>query len=234
MNYCRLVVLDVDGVLAQHSEPIGDEIRGLLTQISRYSEIALASGKPAPYLDGLARGIGLINTVVIGENGGAIYIPKTMEDILFCNRENIWIKHLKYELNNHMKNRIRYQQNIINITIFPKPPTMVKDVERECRKIIDQHNLNKNLKIFEHADSIDKSWAIEVVSNKLKIPICKIIAVGDGINDIGMLKKVKDNKGISLSVGLNSEVMDVAEKNFRTGYETLKYILELLKNNLDD
>jgi hydroxymethylpyrimidine pyrophosphatase-like HAD family hydrolase len=86
MKYGRMVVLDVDGVLAKHAEPISDEVRNLVKAISKYSEIAIASGKPAPYLEGLNRGIGLINATIIGENGGVVYLPTNL-DYLYLSKE---------------------------------------------------------------------------------------------------------------------------------------------------
>jgi hydroxymethylpyrimidine pyrophosphatase-like HAD family hydrolase len=145
---------------------------------------------------------------------------------------------IKSELDTNLGNKIRYQQNVVNITVFPLPPTEVKDVEIECKRIMDNYFLYNKIKIFTHVDSIDilpfkldKSLAVELVSTRLEIPLCNIIAVGDGVNDIEMLKKIKRNKGISLSVGTNSEVIKAAEKNFSTGYDALTYILEILKYN---
>ena len=76
MKAKHVVILDVDGVLAEHGQPVSSEISGLVRGISQRSLIALASGKPASYLEGLSRGMGLSNVIIIGENGGVIYFPR--------------------------------------------------------------------------------------------------------------------------------------------------------------
>ena len=54
-----LMICDVDGVLALPGRPIERETAELLQKIAVRAKIALASGKPAAYLEGLARGMGL-------------------------------------------------------------------------------------------------------------------------------------------------------------------------------
>ena len=76
MKAKHVVILDVDGVLAKHGQPVSSEVSRLVREISQRSLIVLASGKPASYLEGLSRGIGLSNVIIIGENGGIIYFPR--------------------------------------------------------------------------------------------------------------------------------------------------------------
>ena len=239
MNYARIAVLDVDGVLAPHGEPISKRTRDLLRQIHNYSKIALASGKPAPYLEGLARGMGLTKTIIIGENGGVIYIPQEMSEIIFQDVDRRELTHFKLDLDKRFNNAIRYQQNMINITIFPNTSISVTEIGDECRKILRHYNFEKDLKLYIHVDSIDvvpreldKQWAIDRISIALKIPLSRFIAVGDGINDIGMLSYVKSHNGTSISVGKDPDVKRSAQINFDTGLEALNYILiELEKSS---
>ena len=55
MKSKKIILLDVDGVLAEHGKPIPFEVSEVLKEISKRSKIVFASGKPAPYLEGLAR-----------------------------------------------------------------------------------------------------------------------------------------------------------------------------------
>jgi HAD superfamily hydrolase (TIGR01484 family) len=242
MSYDRLVVLDVDGVLTEFGKPIANDTINLLREISKYAEISFASGKPRKYLkDIILKKIKLPNTIQIGENGGDIYIPIKKKRIIFKNKRGL--KHLRKHIDNCLRGKIVYQRKIINITVFPNPkrPTKLKEIEEKSREIIDRNKFYGKFKIYVHPDCIDivpidldKSWAIDRISKELGIPVNKFIAVGDGFNDIEMLNKVKNNKGVSISVGIKSEVINAAVEKFETGLEALNYILSYLRDVSED
>ncbi|MFX0047128.1 MAG: HAD hydrolase family protein [Candidatus Hermodarchaeota archaeon] len=48
-----------------------------------------------------------------------------------------------------------------------------------------------------------KELAIETISNKTKVPISEIVALGDSITDINMLQRLKDEDGIAVSFNGN-------------------------------
>jgi HAD superfamily hydrolase (TIGR01484 family) len=236
-----IVVLDVDGVLAPHGHPVSEEVARLLKKISNSSTMAFASGKPSPYLEGLARGIGLRDTIIVGENGGVIYIPqkKQLTQFLDCNDSiKEILSDLKMELEANMKNSIIFQQNLVNITIFPKNNTTVSDILEGCNNILSDHHVYRDLlKMYIHVDSIDlvpkgldKSWALEIISNEMAIPMSRFIAVGDGINDLEMLNNVNLHNGLAICVGNNPDLLRVSKKNFQTGSEALICILNHLNS----
>lgn len=246
MVYKRIVVLDVDGVLAAHGQPISREVAVLLKKISKISTLAFASGKPAPYLEGLARGIGLRDTIVVGENGGVIYIPQKELLTQFPEGDDKikqMLSNLEWDLQTNLGKDILFQQNVVNITIFPKRSITVSKIQKECDNIFNRHPSFKDFfKMYVHVDSVDlvpkkldKGWALDVISNEMDISISKFIAVGDGPNDLELLKKVNLYNGLSICVGNDPELLRFSRKKFKTGHEALKYILnyfEYFKNKI--
>ena len=70
----QLLVMDLDGTLADFDSPIQSETVELLRQLQKEGvRIVVASGKPACYVSALVRQTGLENVILIGDNGGVIY-----------------------------------------------------------------------------------------------------------------------------------------------------------------
>ena len=233
MKSKKIILLDVDGVLAEHGKPIPFEVSEILKEISKRSKIVFASGKTAPYLEGLARGIGLSNTTIIGENGGVIYFPEKMEEIVFSElypevREELRV--LKEELDEKLNNKCWFQTNRVVVTVFPKTDFTIEDTEKKYKEVIKEQRLC-NIKLFIHIDSVDgvpkrldKGWAMDKLSEDLNISKSNFIAVGDGDNDIPMMIKA----GLSICIGNNPNVKRVADRSFKTGVEALNYILKIV------
>lgn len=229
----HVVILDVDGVLAKHDQPVSSEVSGLVREISQRSLIALASGKPAFYLEGLSRGMGLSNVIIIGENGGVIYFPEKREEIVFSDlypevAENL--STLATELNKRLKGKCWFQPNKVTLTAFPKPDFTIKDTLKHFEGVIAELGL-KGIRLFVHVDAVDavpeqldKGWALDILSDILNIGKPDFVSVGDSDTDIPMLSKT----GLSICVGNNLNLRKVAHKTFATGVEALNYILEII------
>jgi HAD superfamily hydrolase (TIGR01484 family) len=229
----ELLILDVDGVLARYDEPVSPEVSEILNKISKRVKVVFASGKSAPYLEGLARGTSLHNVAIIGENGGVIYFPEKMEEIVFSDlypevKEELMV--LRKELDKRLNNKCWFQSNKVVVTAFPKPNFTVETIEREYKEVIKEHKL-KNVKLLVHADAVDgipkgldKGWAVDKLSETLNISKSKFIAVGDSDSDIPMLNKT----GLSICIGNNPNVERVTDKAFKTGIEAFNYILKVV------
>lgn len=233
MKAKHVVILDVDGVLAKHGQPVSSEVSGLVREISQRSLIALASGKPASYLEGLSRGMGLSNVIIIGENGGVIYFPEKREEIVFSDLYPEVTKNLEIlatELNKKLKGKCWFQPNKVTVTAFPKLGFTLKDTLKHFEGVIAERGL-KGIRLFVHVDAVDavpeqmdKGWALDILSNILNIGKSDFISVGDSDTDIPMLSKT----GLSICVGNNPNLKKVAHKMFATGVEALNYILEII------
>jgi HAD superfamily hydrolase (TIGR01484 family) len=233
MKTKHVVILDVDGVLAKHGQPVSSEVSGLVRKISQRSLIALASGKPASHLEGLSRGMGLSNVIIIGENGGVIYFPKTREEIVFSDLYPEVTKNLEIlatELNKRLKGKCWFQPNKVTVTAFPKLGFTIEDTLKHFEGIIAEHGL-KGIRLFAHVDAVDavpeqldKGWALDILSGILNIGKSDFVSVGDSDTDIPMLSKT----GLSICVGNNPKLKKVVHKTFATGVEALNYILEII------
>lgn len=230
----KFLFIDVDGVVAKHREPISPEISMRLREISEKAKVVFASGKPASYLTGLARGIGLSSSIVIGENGGTIFFTDSMYEIVFSDfdatiKNNLNV--LRIECEKQLRDRCWFQPNRVNVTAFPKKEFSVEKTKTVFDNIIDKHDL-EGIKLFVHKDAVegvpeglDKSWALDKILKYFEISSSGVIAVGDGVNDIGMLKE----SGLSLAVGDDSRVREVSDKCFHSGIDALDYIIKILE-----
>ena len=84
------------------------------------------------------------------------------------------------------------------------------------------------LDIYEHCDSLDyvpsgisKKTAVTALAEKLGLPLSRVIAVGDGVNDYPMFECA----GVSVGVDLASPGR--ADRNFKALSEALSFILGL-------
>lgn len=238
----KVVVLDIDGVLAPCNEPISDEVSRILRAISEKTQIVFASGKTTQYLEGLARGIGLSNVIVIGENGAVVSLPKIKIEEKFSlseNEKNV-ICTMRQELLMKSCGMCWLQPNEIVLTAFPLPPFKTNDIYYVCENVLNRSNARNYMRLIRHSDSVDclpsrldKSLGVEAVSRILRISTSDFISVGDNPNsDMGML----NISGTSIFIGNKSdhEVQEKVKnvtKIFETGIAALNYIYSTLNPN---
>ena len=92
----KLIVFDVDGTIAEPNSPVDRKVSEKLQCFERRGiRIAFASGKNASYLSGLARGIGLADPIIIGENGCIIFYLFVCEGVPSISKNYVIIPPVK-------------------------------------------------------------------------------------------------------------------------------------------
>lgn len=233
----KLIIFDIDNTLAKSNKPIENEIVDFLKRIeSSGIRIALISGKPAMYISGFARQIGLINPIISGENGAYIYYSSSIppkKEISFFREKSITrkLEHLKSVILKEFDKKVWIQPNIVNLTVFPKTENVKAKLFKFVVSYSSANSLNKNFKIYGHSDSIelvplniDKGFALRKIKALEKLKKNEIIAVGDGENDMPMF----NDAGISIGINLPD-----AKYNFRNIKEASEFIQGLIENDND-
>lgn len=233
----QIVVFDIDNTLAQLNMPIEQKVITDILEIEKSGiRVILASGKPAIYLSGLARQIGLENPIIIGENGCTIYYSKNIppHKVIKTNissEQKALIKKIKIDIGNEFNDSIWFQPNVINITCFHYNNDTRLNLESYIHNLFENRNINDNLVYYEHNDSIDivprninKGTAIVQVAKEENINISNVISVGDGVNDFPMF----DVSGYTIGVNLNGKYK--VDREFENIADAVNYIKELLKS----
>lgn len=224
----RAIILDVDGVIAEVGKPVRRETAEKLVGIEKRGlRIILASGKNVSYLLGLARGIGILKPIVIGENGCIIFDLEAMNEYRLANRpgELIMLEKLVIERYN---GSIWLQPNQIQLTIFPKEPSLISDISRFIDNILSEREIGV-LQVFVHKDAIDilprginKGIAVERLMSIYNLSREELIAVGDAESDIPMLRTV------SLPICIGERMLVPHCKRFRTIIDALEFVEGLI------
>ncbi|MGE5397185.1 MAG: HAD family hydrolase [Chitinophagales bacterium] len=224
------VVFDIDGVLADHSEPVAPAVAEKLVRIAAYARLIFASGKPAPYLEGLARGLGLEEVILIGENGGVVYFPVSREEYRFDDQIRE-LQILAQELKERLKDKVWFQPNQVAVTMFPRQETTVADLEKAARQVLLDMGYHQMV-LYVHEDAVDivphemdKGWALDLVAGILDIQKSSMIVVGNGSNDIPMIQRA----GLSICIGENEDVVKEADITFHKVEDALIFILDRLE-----
>lgn len=224
----KLIVFDLDNTLAKVGKGITPMDIELLKQIEKTGiRIAICSGKPTNYLCGFMRQVGLVNTILLGENGAVIQFgvdlpPKQFYSLQYSQDAKDTISFLKEKIDEICPN-MWYQPNLVGLTPFPKN-------EEEFEKIafiLNEHKENlKDVMVYRHVDSfditpkgVDKRKGLQYLGELLNITSDETLAVGDGINDYPMFAYA------GYSIGVNVEECERVNKNFTSPTEALEYIL---------
>jgi trehalose-6-phosphatase len=191
----RLIALDVDDCLMPANQPPAEPVRAALQQLNRPPlRVVLASGKPCLYLAGLARGMGLRDTILIGENGADIWLDAHMPPRRLCNEATREELTALTEVRNQVVARygesVFFQPNAVGVTAFPNPggphpQEIATAIGPGSSDTVQQH---------VHVDSVDwsvrrftKGSALRQVAQHLQVSRDRIAAVGDSANDLSML-----------------------------------------------
>ena len=231
----KTVVFDIDGVLAEHNKSVASEVSSRLRIIAQHARLVFASGKPAPYLEGLARGMGLLDVIVVAENGAVIYFPPERLEIVFSDFMPVAGDELETAytgLRNRLGKSLWFQHNKVLITAFPRGDLGMEELAGTAKGVITENNL-KHLDLLVHVDAVDivpqgvdKGWALERLVSILDIDRSELIIVGNGLNDLSMLEKA----GLSICIGSIKEVVDAADLNFQSIVYALDFILEEVRD----
>lgn len=225
----KLVAFDIDGTLADIGRPILDEDVVLLKKIEEKGvKIVISSGKTVFYQMGMFRQVNLKNPIFIGENGCSIAIgsslpPETISlpvsDSYAEQRENILS-----DITAQCAGRFWLQPNEVVLTFFFK--------DEETKLFLRQYfsSLRPSVTVYEHVDSfdvvpkgIDKFVSLQAVCNHFNILSSECIAVGDGVNDLPMIKFCK------YSVGIGKLDKAYTTYHFNTIREGLNQILRMVE-----
>mgnify|MGYP001615582691 FL=1 len=158
----KLIVFDIDNTLAFPNQPVDERLVQQLRLIeSQGIKIALISGKPACYISGFARQLGLTRPIIIGENGAILYSsakfpPEKEISMVSIEEQNILsplIESVKKRLIEEFTDTIWIQPNLINLTIFPKLPNenTLRRIKLYVEKILAG---DSKFVIYQHSDSL--------------------------------------------------------------------------------
>ncbi|WP_256364959.1 MULTISPECIES: HAD family hydrolase [unclassified Dehalobacter] len=223
----KLAVFDIDGTLAPTDDPITAQVACKLRSLERQGiRIVFISGRTTSYLAGLARGIGICQPLVAGENGGVIFEPLRK-----------WEKKLEaipHQVGEVMKQDLLkkfpdlwFQPNQTMLTATPKDFSTV-NLLYQAVQALEPVKRNK-YKINRYDDCVEvmpkensKGRALAVVKEILGIRSEEVIVFGNTIVDLPM----KDETNDFLMIG------DAAAAEGISSYPCIEEALDYLESNL--
>ena len=225
-----VLVLDLDDTTAPIGRPASARTVKLLKKLERKGyRIVFSSGKPAFYLCGFVRQLGLQEPVLIGENGCTLQLgidlPPSKNLLLPLEKEvRAHLALLKQKILEACEETVWFQPNEISLTPFPKTGAAFGKIE----SILSENpDLLGGLTVYKQCDCFDilpenatKRRGLELLSSLLDIPSSAFIAVGDGINDLPMFDFA------DCAIGLGQVRLQSTDLLFETVEQALLHILE--------
>lgn len=216
----KLLVFDVDGTLAPHGVPISRDVAEALCELERRGHvIAFASGKSAEYLEGLARGIGLVGRSLIAENGSVIFFGGK---IYLMVQRPLCFDRLKSEIV-QLFPQARVQHNMVNLTVMAVGETL-EAVAAHLKSAGACDDMS--CRFFLHSDAaellpegMDKGRALHSLTILTGFTKEDVVASGNADNDVSM----RDEAAVFLAVGDEIE----ADRHFVDESALLAYLLEV-------
>ena len=228
----KLIVFDLDGTLAALGKGIVLEDLALLHALEDAgARIAVCSGKPAYYLCGFLRQVGLKAPVLVGENGAVIQLgvdlpPRDYFVAPYSDAAKRSIRLLRDALERDVPG-MWYQPNEVGLTPFPRDEAEFAAVQRVIDALAPEL---QDVIIYRHCDSFDitpdgitKKSGLARLGALLGIEPQETIAVGDGVNDYPMFEYA------GRSVGVNVKDESRVDVNFASAKEALEYLLERIE-----
>lgn len=221
----KFVAMDVDGTLAKTDETIPPHVGVKLRSLeSKGVKLLLVSGRTAPYLAGLARGLGLRKPLVAGENGGVIFDPLTLwEKKLDVIPEKV-VTQIKTDILKDF-NEVWFQPNQTMLTVFTKDLARIEELYYCVLKL--KQISDYGLKLNKYCDAVEimpkensKGKALAVIKETLKVRREEMIAVGNTVVDLPMHREVDE----MLLIGRDAFAEGV--KNYSSIEDALKYLEE--------
>lgn len=250
MNKIKAIILDLDGTLLDDNKKIGNKTIHYLKQIKNKVKIIPASARQfctiKPYLENL----GLLdeNNYTICFNGSLIVNNKESEIFSSYIDKRVVIKIDNFILDNKidwtyylydnrlLRNEIRNIEKFVNENKIYKivgvsTPSVIRKIRSNLPKeVLDNLEITSSeLNRIEFVNKgMTKIKAIELLLNKLDIDKENVVAIGDGDNDIDMIKYVGCGIAMSNSPKIVKENADIVTKysNNEDGvYYTIKELL---------
>jgi HAD superfamily hydrolase (TIGR01484 family) len=233
----QLVAMDLDGTLADFGNPIQPKTVELLKQLqSDGVKLILSSGKPASYVAGLVRQLGLKDIIVIGDNGGVIWFnhdfpppkPIVLEMTSVAKKE---MEEIREALLEEFGDKVWIQPNQITFSLFGRENNIEKVYEFIDRVFTEKKI--KHLKNFKTGGAldviplnIDKGIALKLVQKELNIPIEDTAVIGDGSNDLPMFLQAKIRITFAKSAEIFIQLVPKVVPDIDTA---LKFLIDLVQ-----
>jgi len=194
LNNKKLLVFDIDSTLCDINKPIEESLVKVIRKLSHNYQIVFASGKPSSYITGFIRQVGVKDSIIIGENGAtimynSIFPPQAYYKISVSDKVESHFTLIKQRFLEKFNNKIWFQPNDVNLTIFPLDISKIKEIH-DFAKEFETLFINT----YYHKDSVDftpkgfdKGTAVTILLNKLKIEKENLYVFGDASNDLPML-----------------------------------------------
>lgn len=227
----KMIVTDLDNTLLTSDKQITNYTLKYLKRYQMQKIIfvivtAKSENIALPYVKILKPDITIYNNVALAKRGDSIFfeeqIPnRTCCDLLqtcmnyqlknvkvvtrrgdFSNEENIWVEGFKYKFNNYSD----FKDDAYKISIAVDEST-ANQIAKRFTNCSMQKFAGRNSFIFTHINAT-KEVAIEKVFTWYGIDRDKIVAFGDDIGDIGMLKVC--GMGVAVS-NAQQKVKDIAD-----------------------
>ncbi len=222
------LIFDLDGTLAPIGKRCPEEAVATLCKLeSSGRRIILCSGKPVYYLCGFARQMGLLDPILVGENGAVIAfgvnLPfKAVYYLPFSKNADLYIKSLKNEFDESCGDSVWYQPNERALTPFPK----TKEAFKKLQAVVDMHpEMNEELNIYRQCDCFDilpknitKATGLSMLASMLSCDQSDFVAVGDGINDLPMFEFA------DVSIGIGEDVKGMTKYHCDDIFTALQFI----------
>lgn len=237
-NPSAMVAFDIDGCLMPVNSPAHESTRRQLLRIAGSgARIVFASGKPCAYLSGLARGLGVVDCSLIGENGADIWINSAMPPQRISpelSGDEISALHaLKDEVLAIFGERVFLQPNLVGVTAFPVADDLTPQEICDAVEI----RLPETIAKYVHVDSVDwavrrldKGAALRQLAQHLGVALSRTVAVGDGANDLPMMEVT----GLAIWLGPPDWVADIPAKCVSSIHEALELVFQFLRGELLD
>lgn len=225
-----IIFFDLDGTLAPVGLPVSRETANGLRELERReNRIALCSGKPAYYLCGLLRQLGLKQPAIAGENGAAIQLgvdlpPAVRGALPYPESTRRALESLRRELEAGFEGKVWFQPNEHMLTCFPHDPELFDSIEEVIARSRPEQ---AGLVVYRHCDcfdiipeGVDKGAGVRELCRLLGEEPERCTAVGDHTNDLPMFRAV----GRAIAVGGYAPAE--AQLHFGSIAEAMAYLLE--------
>jgi|TARA_B100001750_G_scaffold81_1_gene105 HAD superfamily hydrolase (TIGR01484 family) len=227
----KAALFDLDGTILDVEENITSDISDRIQYISNYIPVSIVSGRIFSEVSKYSNLLKL-KSPQISENGAIIFDPlkknkiiykkymdKDITDSIFHVLDNNNVPYFSSSNGKHITHNSGNKTNEINIiTCLELDITKLKNIkpfiESDKISIVYSRGSQDQNYISFTPKGINKSIAIEEYKKLLNLKSSEIFAIGDGLNDIEMLKSV----GISVAMGNSYEevfkVCNYFTKNF--------------------
>jgi len=214
----KAALFDLDGTILDVEENITSDISDRIQFISNYIPVSIVSGRIYSEVSKYSTLLKL-KSPQISENGAIIFDPlkknkiiykkymdKDITDSIFHVLDNNNVQYFSSSNGKHITHNSRNKTNEINIItcleLDIRKLTNIKPfIESDKISIVYSRGSQDQNYISFTPKGINKSIAIDEYKKILNLKSSEIFAIGDGLNDIEMLKSV----GISVAMGNSYE-----------------------------